>query len=95
MARARQVDAARSKLEHAAAIVRAASSRLEDPALGLIATQLDEVAKQLVQLVVQPIAVDSSDHSNRPMAPAVASPQVERTLRRVEETATKRVMGRP
>ncbi len=88
MARSRQVDAARSKLEQAAAVIRAASSRLSDPELGAIANQLDEVAKQLVQLVAQPIAID------RAPAPAVAPRDIERSLRRVEETATKAVTGR-
>lgn len=95
MARANQVEAARNKLDHAAAIVRAASSRLQDPGLGDIATQIDEVAKQLAQLVAQPVAVVAPD-MDRPMttAPAVAPAPVERKLRRAEDAATKAVTGR-
>lgn len=98
MARANQVEAARNKLDHAAAIVRAASTRLEDPELRQIATQLDEVAKQLAQLVVaQPVAIvapDAAPADMPMMAPAVAPTAVEKQLRRTEDRATKAVTGR-
>lgn len=93
MARGNQVDAARSKLAAAASIVRAASTRLADPELAAIAVQIDEVAKQLAQLVV-PQAIVGDRQAPGLDRPAMAPAPVESKLRRVEDEASKALSGR-
>jgi Ca-activated chloride channel family protein len=53
LARQGQLDQARKRLANATELVRAASTRLQDPELAKIISQLEEVTKQLAQLVAQ------------------------------------------
>ena len=97
LARASQLDLAHQRLENAMAIVRAASTRLKDPELAKIVSQLEEVAAQLAQLVPpqQQIVGDKpgSDAIDS-QVPAMAPPTIEVKLRRTQEAATKAVTGR-
>ncbi len=96
LARQGQLDAAKLRLDNAAALVRAASSRLSDDELAKIATQLDEVAKQLAQLVPQPqvLQADMRPRPGAAPAPMVAPAAVETDLRRTEDAALKDVTGK-
>lgn len=101
LARQNQLDLARKRLANAAEVVRAASTRLQDPELAKIGSQLDEVAKQLAQLVPQQIVAEPAHakggiEPTTSMAmprPAVAPVDVEIKLRRAQDTATKTVSG--
>ncbi|MBA3671889.1 MAG: hypothetical protein H0W68_07690 [Gemmatimonadaceae bacterium] len=103
LARQGQLDLARKRLTNAADVVRAASTRLQDPELVKIISQLEEVTKQLSQLVAQqPVAVEvdrvgatEGTSSDVPMAmPATAPPAVEVELRKMQDKAAKSVSGR-
>jgi len=104
LARQGRLDEARNRLDTTAELVRAASTRLSDPELAKIVVQLEEVTKQLAELVAQqvaaPVAVSIDDDAPRPepaamdKPPAVAPRATEAKLRRLEEKATKAVTGK-
>jgi hypothetical protein len=82
--------------------VRAAVTRLKNTELGAVIRELEEVGKQLAQLVAPVPQVSSNVNvldSGSPRggvkmsAPATAPAAVERVLRRTEEKASARVSG--
>jgi hypothetical protein len=102
LARQGQLDLARKRLANAADVVRAASTRLADPELAKIISQLEEVTKQLAQLVaaaepevdsMQSVGLTDAAPS-RVRAPATAPAAVEVKLRKAEDKAAKSVSGR-
>ena len=100
LARQNQLELARKRLANASELVRAAATRLQDPELAKIIAQIEEVTKQLAQLVPQQVIVQQRANGyDAPQpapssAPAVASPAIESQLRRAEERASKAVTGR-
>jgi hypothetical protein len=104
LARQGAIAEAQARLTAAAAAVRAAAARLEDAELGPVLRELEDVSKQLAQLVVPAPQVGLEDaspargpvggpRSMRPAAPASAPAPVARKLRRAQEKASATVTG--
>ncbi|HSK00671.1 MAG TPA: VWA domain-containing protein [Kofleriaceae bacterium] len=104
LARQGAIAEAQARIAAAAAAVRAAAARLEDAELGHVLRELEDVSKQLAQLVVPAPQVGLQDASPargpaggpramRPVAPATAPAPVERKLRRAQEKASATVTG--
>ncbi|MBS1118252.1 MAG: hypothetical protein H6Q90_480 [Deltaproteobacteria bacterium] len=99
LARQGQLELARKRLANAADLVRAASTRLADPELAQIVSQLEAVTQQLAQLVARQdddrtMAADSDEPSSLSRAPATAPMAIEVQLRKTEEKASMSVSGR-
>jgi hypothetical protein len=86
--------------------VRAAAGRLGDAGLDNVLRELEDVSKQLAQLVAPPppvIVIDGTLHATPGLAvgstataapmPATAPAPVERKLRRMQEKASSTVSG--
>lgn len=83
LARQGQLDQGRKRIATAMELVRAATTRLQDPELAKVVGQLEDLLKQLQQFTVVPGP-----------APAAAPASVEVRVRRTEEAATRAVSGR-
>ncbi len=104
LARQGAIAQAEARITAAIAAVRAAAARLGDADLEPIVRELEDVSKQLAQLVVPVPQVGLQDASparnlaggpapSRPAAPATAPAPVERKLRRAQEKASATVTG--
>ena len=99
LARSGQIAPARQNLAAAMAVVKAAAAKYKDPELDGLVKQLEQVAKEISQLVViaQPMQPDPRGVPKLPTtapAPATApSMDVESHLRRAEEGAARAVRG--
>jgi Ca-activated chloride channel family protein len=99
LARQGAIAQAQARIAAAAAAVRAAAGRLEDAALGDVVRELEDVGKQLAQLVVPApqVTIHDAPGGSRPelmmTAPATAPAPVERRLRRAQEKASATVSG--
>lgn len=104
LARHGAIAQAEARIAAAIAAVRAAAARLGDADLAPIVRELEDVSKQLAQLVVPVPQVGLQDASparepagvrrpTRPAAPATAPAPVERKLRRAQERASATVTG--
>jgi hypothetical protein len=100
LARQGQIAQAQARIAAAAAAVRSAVARLKNAELGDVIRELEEVGKQLAQLVAPAPQVTAHGHrGGAPQAldalgaPAMAPPAVERKLRRMQEKASAAVSG--
>jgi Ca-activated chloride channel homolog len=99
LARAGQIASARSGLATAIAAIKTAGKKLKDPSLDTLVQQLEELSKELAQIIVQQQQVVSDRTSKRPMPdmpappPSTAPAAVEMQLRRSEEKAAATVNG--
>ncbi len=104
LARQGAIAQAEARITAAIAAVRVAAARLGDADLEPIVRELEDVSKQLAQLVVPVPQVGLQDASparnlaggpapSRPAAPATAPAPVERKLRRAQEKASATVTG--
>ncbi|MDB4955189.1 MAG: hypothetical protein JWO36_2758 [Myxococcales bacterium] len=103
LARQGQVAPARQTIAAAIAAVKAAATRLKDADFSQLLKELENVGKQVAQVVAapQPELVIGKSASEMPkhqvpmsVPPAMAPPAVEPMLRRAEEAATANVQGR-
>ncbi len=100
LARQGQIAQAQARIAAAATAVRTASARFKDAELDRVVRELEDVSKQLAQLVAPApqVSLDSLRKGGPPRpevmsAPATAPAAVERKLRRMQEKASATVSG--
>jgi Ca-activated chloride channel family protein len=99
LARGGQIASARSGLATAIAAIKTASKKLKDPELDTLVQQLEELSKELAQIIVPQPQIVSDRSIKRPMPdmpappPATAPAAVEMELRRSEDKASATMSG--